>query len=171
MAADAQRFFDEYARAASGEDPEDMASFYDENVLHAGPKGTLGFRNDARYRSWLSDILEFNQDCGLAALLPTGVGSYDLGPSLVIATVQWRALFDGSEHPADFTVTYLLRRAPDGLRILCAASHEDQEAQLRALGVTPQARPAARRAKRRSRSTPTKQPAARQPSAKPPSTQ
>lgn len=165
MAADAQRFFDEYARAAAGDDAEDMASFYDEDILHAGPKGTLGFHNDARYRSWLTDVLDFNQDCGLAALLPTGVGSYDLGPAFVIATVQWRALFDGSEKPAEFTVTYLLRRAPDGLRILCAASHEDQEAQLRALGVTPNERPA-RGTKRRRRAATSKAP-----SAKPPSTQ
>jgi hypothetical protein len=152
MAEDAQRFFDEYARAAAGDDPEDVASFYDADVLHAGPRGTLGFHNDTRYRSWLADVLDFNEACGLTALLPMGVGSYDLGPSLVIATVQWRALFERSEKPADFTVTYLLRRAPDGLRILCAASHEDQEAQLRALGVTPTARPR-RGTKRRRRAT------------------
>lgn len=165
MAADAQRFFDEYARAAAGDDPEDVASFYDDNVLHASPKSTLGFRNDSRYRSWLNDVLDFNQSCGMSALLPTGVGSYDLGPSLVIATVQWRALFQRTDRPAEFTVTYLLRRAPDGLRILCAASHEDQEAQLRQLGVTPQARPALG-AKRRRRLSSSKAP-----SAKPPSTQ
>lgn len=170
MTADAQRFFDEYARAAAGDDAEDMASFYDENVLHAGPKGTLGFRNDSRYRSWLTDILDFNEACGLSALLPAGVGSYDLGPSLVIATVQWRALFERSEKPADFTVTYLLRRAPDGLRILCAASHEDQETQLRALGVTPKERPAVG-TKRRRRTATGKPPAPRPSSAKPPSTQ
>lgn len=169
MASDAQRFFDEYARAAAGDDAEDLASFYDENVLHAGPKGTLGFRNDTRYRSWLTDVLGFNEACGLSALLPTGVGSYDLGPALVIATVQWRALFDRSASPAEFTVTYLLRRAPDGLRILCVASHADQEDQLRALGVTPKTRPVPG-PKRRRRAT-AKPGAPKPPSAKPSATQ
>lgn len=141
MAQDVQRFFDEYARAAGGRDPEDLAAFYDDSLVHSGPKGSLGFRNDARYRSWLTDVLDFNEGNGLEGLAPTGVGSYDLGPSLVLATVQWRASFARVERPAEFTVTYVLRRAPDGLRIVCAASHEDQEDQVRRAGVLAGARP------------------------------
>lgn len=141
MATDAQRFFDEYARAASGRDPEDLAAFYDESLVHSGPKGTLGFRNDARYRSWLTDVLDYNEANGLQTLVPTGVGSYELGPSLVLATVQWQARFARVERPAEFTVTYVLRRAADGLRIACAASHEDQEEQVRRAGVAAGARP------------------------------
>lgn len=141
MALDVQRFFDEYARAASGRDPEDVAAFYDDSLVHAGPKGSLGFRNDARYRSWLADVIDFNEGNGLEAMTPLGVGSYDLGPQLVLATVQWRATFAGVERPAEFTITYVLRRAPDGLRIVCAASHEDQEDQVRRAGVQGSSRP------------------------------
>lgn len=141
MAQDVQRFFDEYARAASGRDPEDVAAYYDDSLVHSGPRGTLGFRNDARYRSWLTDVLDFNEANGLEALVPLGVGAYDLGPSLVLATVQWRATFERNERPAHFTVTYVLRRAPDGLRIACAASHEDQEEQVRRAGTQTGSRP------------------------------
>lgn len=157
MALDVQRFFDEYARAAGGHDPEDLAAFYDDSLVHSGPKGSLAFRNDARYRSWLDDVIDFNHGNGLESLAPLGVGAYDLGPSLVLATVQWRATFARVERPAEFTVTYVLRRAPDGLRIVCAASHEDQEDQMRRAGVVAGARPrlGTKRRRRATSRTPT----------------
>lgn len=135
MPADVQRFFDEYAKAAGGPDPDDLASFLDDQALVTGPKGAVAFHTPAQRRRWAAALLAAHQGNGLQALQPIGVGAYDLGPAFVLATVQWRAFYDRVERPAEPTMTYLLRRAPDGLRVAAVVEHEARDDVLRAAGV------------------------------------
>jgi hypothetical protein len=140
MADDARRFFDEFARAAAGSDAEDLAGFYDEGVVHATPASSQAFLNDAKHRKWLAARLADDRQHGLTELHAVDVGSYDVGslagspPAFLIATVRWRARFETGE-PVEWTTTYLLRRAADGLRLTCSAAPEEPVDMLRRAGA------------------------------------
>lgn len=134
MGEEVRRFFDEFARAASGQDAEDLAGFYDDGVVHVTPSGARPFANDGRHRRWLGALLAQQQRRGLRELTVLEAGSYDLGPAFLLATVRWQARH-ARGGPAEWVTTYVLRRAPDGLRIASAVQHEDKDEALRRAGA------------------------------------
>ena len=140
MGDEARRFFDEFARAATGQDAEDLAGFYDDGVVHAQPGESDVFRNDARHRKWLASHLARSRRQGLREMTAIEVGGFDLGPGFLLATVRWRAGF--AQSSAEWVSSYLLRRAEDGLRIAFTCDHEAMDDVLRRAGV---ARPVRRR--------------------------
>jgi hypothetical protein len=62
-------------------------------------------------------------EAGVGPLTRAAAAQLDLDPLHVLLTVEWEALRLGS--PLQLTSTFLLRREPDGLRILAYLNHRD----------------------------------------------
>lgn len=131
-----REYFQRYAAVSLGPDPEQLADFYDESFLTAGPRGGVTFKNDDAFLAWLRQVHDFNATTGMTALAVEDIEQIPVSADYALVTVKWSATFQklGSE-PIRFNISYLLRRTETGHRISAYVSHEDQEEAMRANGL------------------------------------
>jgi hypothetical protein len=127
-----QGFFTNYATASLTGTPEELAAFYAEGFVAAGPKGAFGGQNDESFLEWLGQIQQANP---MQSLRPAEVGSEsDVGPHHRMVTVLWASRFASSpDREICFPITYILHL--QGPRIVAYISHQDEEERKRAEGI------------------------------------
>lgn len=131
-----ETYFRGYAAAATGADPTAPASFYAEQFIAAGPRGSAVFGNDEGFLDWLKQVHRFNRETGMEGLEVVSVRRAALGEAYTLATVEWGARFHKTgDELIRFEISYLLHAAEGPNRILAFVSHEDQEEAMRARGL------------------------------------
>ncbi len=131
-----RQFFDDYAEAALGPEPERVATCYAPSFIVAGPEGSATFANDERFIEWLRNLRAFNQSSGMESMEVVGVAEQELSPAHTLATVEWGARFTKTgDTLVTFEIAYLLERADDTWVILAYISRTDQEDEMRRLGL------------------------------------
>lgn len=131
-----REYFQRYATVSLGSEPEQLAGFYDQSFLAAGPGGGAAFRNDAAFLDWLRQVHDFNVKAGMSSMTAGDVDEIRISADYTLVTVQWAATFQKTgDKPIPFTISYLLRESESGYRIVAYVSHEDQEDAMRAHGL------------------------------------
>jgi hypothetical protein len=129
-------YFQRYAAASTGTQPEAVAEFYDHSFVAAGPKGAAAFQNDGAFLDWLRQVHDFNVRTGLASMAAEAVEHVPVGPGYWLVTVRWAATFRKiGDRSIRFWISYLLRNTQAGPKIVAYVSHEDQEDAMRAHGL------------------------------------
>jgi len=129
-------FFEGYARASLHGEPSELAAVYAPTFLAAGPKGSAAFANDAKLLEWLGQVRDFNRASGMRSMRPTRVEAQPLSAAHALATVQWSARFDKTgDREIAFQIAYLVERSADTWKILAYVSQEDQEDEMKRLGL------------------------------------
>lgn len=132
-----QEFFERYARASFGGEPERLADFYDDSFLAAGPAGGAAFNNDDSFLAWLRDVRVFNQKSGMTSLAVESIEEEaQIGHAYQLVTVTWVSTFERTgETPIRFRISYIIRMGADGRRVAAYISHEDQLEAMRQKGL------------------------------------
>jgi hypothetical protein len=129
-------FFTRYARVTMGPEPEQLAEFYDDSFVAAGPKGSAAFKNDELFLKWLRDVRAFNEKTGMTSMHVVGVEEIPLGSKFRVANVTWGATFERlRDRTIPFTISYVLRVTDGGFKVIAYVSHEDQEEAMRRHGL------------------------------------
>ena len=132
----AEQFFARYAALSLGDDDRALAAVYAPSFFVAGPKGSATFANDAKFLAWLAQVHAFNRQHQMQALSPAAVRQTTLSPLHALAQVRWSARFEKTgDRAVEFEIAYLLERAADSWRVLGYVSEQDQEEEMRALGL------------------------------------
>lgn len=128
-------FFARYAACSLSGSPEELATFYAEGFVAAGPKGAYGALNDDKFLTWLEQVRSFNEQSGMRSMRPVQVGpESDVGPNHRMVTVLWGACFQATgEREIEFSISYILHAK--GPRIVTYINHEDQEELMKAAGL------------------------------------
>jgi hypothetical protein len=129
-------FFERYAIASRDRDPERLASMYAPAFLVAGPRGSATFTNDARFREWLRGLVASHDALGMRSIAVHDVEVRTLSPIHVLTEVTWDARFDKTADRAiTFKISYLVERAPEGMRVLGYVSETDEEEEMKRHGL------------------------------------
>ncbi len=129
-------FFERYAKASLGNDPQVLAAMYAPSFIVGGPRGSATFANDARFLDWLKEVHDFNRKHGMRTLEIVSVAPTQLSPVHTLVIVKWGARFEKTgDRLVAFQIAYLLENAADGALILSYISEADQEAEMKALGI------------------------------------
>lgn len=133
--ADWVRFFTDYAAASQSGDPERVAGFYAGGFVVAGPRGSGAFQNDAAFRAWLKQVLEFNRTSGMESLEVVSTEETPISREYTMVAVDWGARFQKTgDQRITFRISYIVERIGSP-KILGYVSHEDQEEAMKAKGL------------------------------------
>jgi hypothetical protein len=131
-----RRLFEEYASTSLGPAPEELARFYGDSFLVAGPGGSAAFQNDDQFLAWLSQVHEFNEQAGMRSLEVVSVAETPVSHEYSLVRVEWGARFlKTGDELIQFEISYLLRLTQETPKIVAYISHEDQEEVMKARGL------------------------------------
>ena len=132
---DWQGFFEGYATASISGTAEEMAAFYAEGFVAAGPEGAFGGLNDEKFLAWLGRVRQVNEERGMQSLRPAEVREESaVGPHHRLVSVRWATQFEATgERSIEFTISYLLHLK--GPRIVAYVSHESEAGRVEAEGL------------------------------------
>jgi hypothetical protein len=129
-------FFDGYAKASMGPDPEAVADHYASDFVTSGPTGSAAFRNDEKFLAWLRQVHDFNQQSGMQSLEVVSVSQVPIEDHHALATVEWGTTFvKTAEEQIRFQISYLVQLLDGRPVILAYVSHQDQEEVMKARGL------------------------------------
>jgi hypothetical protein len=129
-------FFTRYAILARESAAEGLAAMYAPTFIIAGPRGSQAFANDSRFRQWIQQVGDFNHQHGMRTLTVRKIDELSLSPRHVLATVRWGSQFDKlGDRVIEFDIAYLLEGTGDEWKILSYVSQQDQEEQMKQLGL------------------------------------
>lgn len=136
-----ERFFEDYARAASTPDLTRVAEAYGSGYMESTPGavGILAVDDDFRLQLTKHDRL-LRQELGFEDATATVREVAPLAPGHATAVVDWRMAFAPPARTrvvASFTQTYVLRVEPEHLQILLCISHQDEGEVMRQTGLLP----------------------------------
>ena len=102
------------------------ANFYSENFIAAGPSGSIAFKNDKKFLTWLKQVQKFNYQSGLQDMRVNKISSSPIGEFYTQAKVRWAARFKKTKKElVKFEITYVLYHPTENLKIVMYISHED----------------------------------------------
>jgi hypothetical protein len=129
-------FFARYSVLAQNSAAEDLAAMYAPTFIVAGPRGSQAFANDSRFLQWIQQVGDFNHQHGMRTLTVRKIQELSLSPRHVLATVRWGSQFDRlGDRVIEFDIAYLLEGTGDEWKILSYVSQQDQEEQMKQLGL------------------------------------
>ncbi|MBX3171566.1 MAG: hypothetical protein KF760_29425 [Candidatus Eremiobacteraeota bacterium] len=128
-------YFSRYAAVSLSGSPQELAGFYAEGFVAAGPTGAYGALNDDKFQSWLGQVKGFNEQNGMQSMRPVQIlEEAAVGPHHRLVTVRWGSRFQATgAGEIEFNITYILHLK--GPRIVAYISHEDQHERMRAEGL------------------------------------
>lgn len=132
-----KQHFEGYAAASLAGDAEQLAGFYATGFVAAAPSGAYGGLNDEKFREWLQQVHQFNQQSGMRGMAVVDAREEcRVGPNHRLVTVRWGAQFEKSgERVIEFDISYVLQVNGPRPLIVAYISHEDQTEAMRREGV------------------------------------
>lgn len=132
-----REFFDAYARATASLDPAFLEHAYAESFMFAGPSGTMTIRLE----DFLKVVPKRRAFFDAAGWKSTALDATDetvLDEHYVQVRAQWTFRFEkepGRPVVEPAAATYILRRDPQGLRIVFQLDHQDLTRRLQERGM------------------------------------
>lgn len=134
MTRSLRRFFEDYARAASSDDPLAPERFFADACMAAAPGFAACTPDRERLRDALTNLSAYYARIGRGPLRLEGLDETDLGDRFTLATAHWSTTLGSDPDEVRFTVSYLVERA-DPPRVVCFVAHEDERAILAQHGI------------------------------------
>jgi len=131
-----REFLTEYETLSIGKDLQGLSRMYADDFIVAGPKGAMAFKNDKKFKEWLKQLGQSNEDTGLKSMKIQNIIITPVGENYGSALATWGARFDKTgDKLIEFDITYILYLDEAGPKIVMYITHEDQETVMKKNGL------------------------------------
>ncbi|RAJ07022.1 hypothetical protein LX64_02151 [Chitinophaga skermanii] len=129
-------FFQAYAKASLGNQPQAIAHFYAKAFIAADPSNAATFQNNEQFIKWLEEVHAFNQQHGMLGMTVVQTEDQPISEAYKLVHVSYEGQFAQTGVQAiPFKISYLLSHVEGDWKILCYISHEKQENAMKANGL------------------------------------